>query len=74
MFGKVFSRIANLRRDSSQYEFMADHQNVKFNLQSIKELVSGEANNFSKMHLKSHFHCSQGSVLGINVQSLKAWL
>jgi hypothetical protein len=33
MFEKVFSRIANLHRDSSQYKFMADHQNIKFTLQ-----------------------------------------
>jgi len=33
MCEKVFSRIANLHRDSSQYKFTADHQNLKFTLQ-----------------------------------------
>jgi len=33
MFEKVFSRIANLHRDSSQYKFMVDHQNIKFTSQ-----------------------------------------
>jgi len=33
MFEKVFSRIANLHRDSSQYKFTIDHQNIKFTLQ-----------------------------------------
>jgi hypothetical protein len=33
MFEKVFSRFANLHRDSSQYKFTADHQNTKITLQ-----------------------------------------
>jgi hypothetical protein len=44
MFEKVFSRIANLHRDSSQYKFMADHQR-EIHL-TVKEWVSDLANNF----------------------------
>jgi hypothetical protein len=68
IFERVLSRIANLYRD---YKFMVDYQNIKFTLQLIKEWVSDEANNYSKMYLKLRILCSVSSVLGITFQSLK---
>jgi len=53
MFEKVFSRIANLHRDSSEYKFMASHQNIKVTIKFkngslMKQII------FKKIYLTLH--------------------